>query len=287
MSHFSVLAIERKNGKKDIYDMMAPYDENLEVEPRIYKTKQELIEEEKDHLHNIINNDMIKEYLKDPDAFKAKHSGLGEKYRIEWVENELDRYYKFTAGSYTDEDYYQAAIEDEDPDKFDKDGNLMTTYNEDSKYDYYGEGGRWSGMIILKDGSKVDSAAVKDIDWEAMNKLDPDQEQHIRDLWKYYVNEEGTKAQREKFQKDNFIFYKKEYYIERYGTVEEHLKQAGLWETHSVVDDDGWYEAGQMGWFGCSSETPEEESDWTKKYYDRFIKNLDPEDVITVLDCHI
>lgn len=287
MSHFSVLAIQKHNSHKDIEDMMAPYDENLEVEPRIYKTKQQLIDEEKDRLAHILDNDQVKEYLKDPEAFKAKNSGVGQTYRIDWVERQLDDYYKYAAGSYTDEDFYKSAIEDEDPDKFDEDGNLMTTYNEDSKYDYYGEEGRWSGEIILKDGSHVDSASVGDIDWKAMNTLDKDQEKFIRDLWKFYINKQGTKAQQDKFMKDNFIFYKESYYTERYGTMEEHLRQAGMWATFAVVDENGWHEQGQMGWFGCSSDTPEEAGDWTKKFEDRFIKNLDPSDVITVLDCHI
>ena len=89
------------------------------------------------------------------------------------------------------------------------------------------------------------------------------------------------------FQKDNFIFYKESYYVERYGTMEEHLRQAGMWSTFAVVDENGWHEQGEMGWFGCSSETPEEAGDWTKKFEERFIKNCNPDDVLTVLDCHI
>ena len=286
MSHFTVLAIN-KHGNYDVDEMMAPYSENLETEPRIYKTKQELIDEEKDRLAHVLDNDLVKEYLADPAAFRAKNSGIGEKYRVEWVERQLDDYYKYAAGSYTDDDFYHSATEGKDPDEFDEDGNLMTTYNENSKYDYYTEGGRWDGLIILKNGSHVDSAEFKDIDWDAMNRLDPDQEKHIRELWRLYINKQGTKAEQEKFQKDNFIFYKESYYVERYGTMEEHLRQAGMWSTFAVVDEDGWHEQGEMGWFGCSSETPEEAGDWTKKFEERFIKNCNPDDVLTVLDCHI
>lgn len=286
MSHFSVLAIQ-KHGRGDIDDMMAPYDENLEAEPRIDKTRQELIDEEKNRLAHILDGDLVKEYLKDAEAFKAKYSGVGDKYKIEYAERQLADYYKYAAGSYTEEDYYQSAIEGEDPDRFDEDGNLMTTYNENSKYDYYGEGGRWNGMIILKNGSRVDSAEFKDIDWKAMNTLDPTEEKRIRELWRLYINKGGTKQEQEKFQKDNFIFYKESYYIERYGTMEEHLRQAGMWSTFAVVDEDGWHEQGEMGWFGMSSDTPEEAGDWTKKFEERFIKNCNPDDVLTVLDCHI
>lgn len=283
MSHFSVLAIQKAKCYRDINDMMAPYDENLETEPRIYRTKQEVIEREKNRLANLLSNSLIKEYLDDPEEFKKNNS----EYKIEWVEARLQEYYKYAAGSYNDEDYYKSAIEGEDPDKFDEDGNELTTYNEDAKYDYYCEGGRWDGMIILKDGSHADQAEMKDVDWEAMNKLTADQEKHIRDLWRIYIEKKGTKKEEEEFLKEHPFIYKESYYKDRYGTVEEHLRQDALWSTFAVVDENGWHEQGQMGWFGCSSETPEEAGDWTSKFEERFIKDLEPDDVITVLDCHI
>ena len=43
MSHFTVAVITAKKEKLD--EMLAPYDENLEVEPYIEKTKKEIIKE--------------------------------------------------------------------------------------------------------------------------------------------------------------------------------------------------------------------------------------------------
>lgn len=57
--------------------------------------------------------------------------------------------------------------------------------------------------------------------------------------------------------------------------------------TFAVLNADGWCELGQMGWWGLSSETPEEAKQWRKKYWNRFLKDLKPETWISVYDCHI
>ena len=58
--------------------------------------------------------------------------------------------------------------------------------------------------------------------------------------------------------------------------------------TYAVVTSDGeWHGCGEMGWFGMSSETPEESEDWDINYYKNFIATADPEDWITIVDCHI
>src|SRR5690606_6757529 len=49
-----------------------------------------------------------------------------------------------------------------------------TTYNPQSKWDWYQIGGRWSGLLILLDGSTVDQARKGDIDWAATNTAQHD-----------------------------------------------------------------------------------------------------------------
>jgi hypothetical protein len=45
-------------------------------------------------------------------------------------------------------------------------GTVRSTYNPDSKWDWYVVGGRWSGEIVLKAGSGVDTALAGDVDWD-------------------------------------------------------------------------------------------------------------------------
>lgn len=290
MSHFNVLVIN-KHGARDIDDIMAPYSESLETAPRIYKTKQEMIEDEKKRLANIPNKALVQEYLKDPEAFKANGAvEPGERYKIKLVEDLLEQHRKYLAGEYkSDEDFYQSALDfrDPSPDMIDDDGNLLTTYNNNAKYDYYVEGGRWDGMLILKDGTTANTAPFRDIDWDAMNKLTPEQEKNIHDVWRLHVRKEGTWKERKEFKKEHPFLYIDAYYLECYGTEEEHLRRASLWQTFAVVKENRWYGKGEMGWFGASSETEEEGKVWADSFEERFIKNCDPDDELTILDCHI
>ena len=54
MSHFKVAVITAK--KEKLEEMLASYDENLEVEPYIEKTKKEIIKEAKSEKKIILKN---------------------------------------------------------------------------------------------------------------------------------------------------------------------------------------------------------------------------------------
>lgn len=56
---------------------------------------------------------------------------------------------------------------------------------------------------------------------------------------------------------------------------------------YAALDDDGWHAPGKMGWFGCSSDTPEEKSAHDKEFVRRFIKQASPDTTLVVVDCHI
>lgn len=53
----------------------------------------------------------------------------------------------------------------------DEDENLLSTYNEDSQWDWYTIGGRWDGYLILKDRTHSNQDYFDNIDWKALNKL--------------------------------------------------------------------------------------------------------------------
>ena len=59
-------------------------------------------------------------------------------------------------------------------------------------------------------------------------------------------------------------------------------------EFYAVITPDGkWYAEGDMGWFGCSSATPEEFKKWCEHYKEIFLDNADPKWILTIVDCHI
>ena len=72
-------------------------------------------------------------------------------------------------------------------------------------------------------------------------------------------------------------------------TKEEYveLERKGAVVTFAVLKDGEWFEKGSMGWFGMSSETKEESESWDRSFHDRFLKDLGPNALITIVDCHI
>ena len=152
----------------------------------------------------------------------------------------------------TDDECWQYMARDYDT--IDKAGNLYATYNPDSRWDYWLEGGRWNGLLRLKDGTRANSAKIKDIDFSL------DQEEYKRSLrfWDIIVDHKPLEPD----EKKPFQFWKEEYYREYFGDRETYARRMAQFSTAAVVTSDGiWCERGTVGWFGCSDETPEEAQD--------------------------
>ena len=160
----------------------------------------------------------------------------------------------------------------------DEDGNIYTTYNPQSKWDWYEVGGRWDGYLSVN-GEHVNTAHVGEIDFS------PDEETYKKSLryWDVVVGHAPAETPEE-----GFSLYNEKYYLDYYGDRETFARRQSAFMTHAVITPDGvWHEQGQMGWFGLSSETPDESADWAEHYLERFIKNADPKLMMTIVDCHI
>lgn len=57
--------------------------------------------------------------------------------------------------------------------------------------------------------------------------------------------------------------------------------------TYAALDDDGWHAPGEMGWFGCSTDTPDEKGAFVKAFFGKFVKTAQPDDLLVIVDCHI
>ena len=161
----------------------------------------------------------------------------------------------------------------------DADGNIYTTYNPQSKWDWYEEGGRYCNLLKLKNGKTADSARVSDIDFS-------DDEKAYRDALRFWdVVVDGAPAEE---GEDYFSIYNPEYYKKYYGDRESYAKACAQWSTFAVLTPDGvWHEPGKMGWWGMSNESPEDSKDWHANYHERFIAAADPNWNLTIVDCHI
>ena len=169
--------------------------------------------------------------------------------------------------------------------------------NPDAKWDWWVIGGRWKGLLKAKEGNhgeisllcpipnepgRYSQAKVKNIDFT------PDKEEYEKHLRWWEVVMEDSPLRPGEDKSDFLNFYNKEYLIKRYKNKETYARIESSFTTYAVVLPDGtWYQKGQMGWFGCGSETADASYEWDMKYKENFIDKADPEWVLTIVDCHI
>ena len=275
MSHYTV-AVFTKPGGKSVDELLAPFDENIQVAPYVRETKAEIIAKAREKCDKLIKD--MKTYAEADNT---------EELNAYWLESEHinpPRLHKYWAEilnyqHMTDEQVYAANV-DEDED-YNENGDRLSTYNPNSKWDWYSEGGRWSGLLRIKSGEKVDTALVKEIDFSP----DPKEYEYLKHWYEVVVEGKPMNAGD---VPDNFKeLFGKEYYIERYKDADDYATKETAFHTFALLTPEGvWHEPGQMGWFACDDSTPESQADYDK-FFDEFIKNADPELSLTIIDCHI
>ena len=231
MSHFTV-GVLLKEGDKDLEELLAPYQENNMGDcPEEYLEFVDCTDEIVDGWENYKNNK--EEYDKECDS----------------IEEYATQYFGYIT----------------------EDGKYGYYENPNAKWDWYVIGGRWSNMLLTKDGEKTDFARLKDIDW---NKISENKRLKAEHVWD---------NQPESWFEKHFV-----HGINDSDTRESYVKRMSEFSTAAVITPDGkWHEKGTMGWFGISSETEEEANQWSNDFHDSFIKNADQDLILVIVDCHI
>lgn len=280
MSHFTVAVITDKLNK--IEEMLAPYSENMEVESYVDETKEAIINSAKERKERILQR-------------KEKGEEL-DKYDIEYL------------NANTDEELYKLEIYDDE--SYDENGNHLTTYNPNSKWDWYEIGGRWNKILLVKENIEdieegtpswgnldsinkkapegfkwVTGAKIKDIEFEKAIEFNNTYNKSIR-FWELYVEGQEPQNEEEK-EMIKWEIYKKEYYIERYETKENYAKINSIFTTWALLDEKGWHEKGKMGWFAMANDTKDSELLFIEKFTETIQKPENQDKYLVIVDCHI
>jgi len=296
MSHYAVLVIG-----DNVEEQLEKYDEQLEMPEYVRYTKEELIANEKKEIEEY-KNGRYAEYLADP--IKYAEGCNNNEGHLKYISEDFPKKLEMN-----DEEIYAEAIKYYEEEELGPNGEVYSTYNPDSKWDWYEVGGRYAGRIVVKEGVeidepnfswgwreedkdkvvaegvKTDSAYIKDVDFSKMHRTEEDYNEALR-YWELVV--EGDKPKnKEEEEQIKFTWYKPEYYVERYKNKETYAKCQSSFAMWAVVKDGVWYEKGQMGWWAMSNETHDEAVDWELNFFDRFIKDLSDDTLITIVDCHI
>lgn len=256
MSHYSVLIATKEEPTSEIINaILDPYDENKEVPPYIASTKEELIK-------NFIQDTMTRmnEYEKNPESISQDYYNEVLSKAIQYTTaNDREAIYKMATRFY-------------EPNEFDAEGNLISTYNPNSKWDWWVVGGRFDGAFphnVMK------ASDLKSIEFSEINNLEEKYPQEYAYYQRLITGKEDS-------------FYRLEYLQERYPTFEAYLYSTKNPVSYAFIDLEGnWHEPGKMLMFGCSTSTPQESSNWDKDFYKKFIEPLPENTWITLIDCHI
>lgn len=275
--HYSI-AVITKNGNYE--DVLEPYNENLEVEPYLYKTRNELIKEKRDDLLGWDETSYYLRFLQETFDYSSDEA----------LFNSIKEYMS------KDEHY-----------SFDDEGNLYATWNRSPLWDYYRVGGRFSGTLVLKENIKpkhdnsfydilleydkdnriaCDHAQVKDIDFIKTCEQDKEYLEYSARFWDVYVEGFPRKSSEKKSDYESII--KKEWFKENYGDKQTYLNSlcsfpvcALMTETKIIAPsgDSAFY------WMD-KTEIPKTHREFLRRKGD-LIASLNPTDWITIVDCHL
>lgn len=248
--HYSVLVIT-SDGNYD--GALFPYSEHLKVAPYLDKTREDLIAEKKKNLEQAQTekNKSWKKYL------ETMFDWTNDNTLLESIK-EVDQQEGYT---------------------FDEKGNRYTDYNPLSKWDWYAVGGRWSNLLHIKGKKyKVDEAQVKNIDFDAY-KLKQKEIDYFTRKWDVIVNGAKPKDKEEY----NGLFDSKKALLMDYGTLERYLKVQGSLFTAAMLHHGEWIVPEEDS---CISNDTKNIENYENKYF-YLLSHLDPNDWVTVIDCHI
>lgn len=299
MSHYTVMAIQRDGEGKSVDELMAPYDENLEVEPYVRWTKAELLKIEREKYL------AYQRGLKVAEDVGWDEEAYGERLLTEnlpsimWLKVVRDKY--ATIAEATDEELWPLAKKHY-ADHLDADGNYVSTCNPMARWDYWGEGCGESlepkeGVDLDPDDYDPDSALAKAVDWD--ETLNPTPSRHAKikagRIWDAIVLGKYPKG-----VVDRVAWLSEEYGpviqswtpddVKAIGKTRERFVKVWTdysWVPYAVVDSDGWHAPGKVGWFGASDEEPGAWKAWKENFRRDWVDTLAPGDRVTLIDCHI
>jgi len=136
MSHSVVAVIIDQNQK--LSDVLAPFDENMRVAPYVAFTREEKLAERAKTIATITRN------------LEREMAKPKEKRNAEWMERASK--YKDELEGMTEDEFYAKQCEGRE---LNEHGQPTSTYNPNSKWDWYSVGGRWAGHFKVKDGVAV------------------------------------------------------------------------------------------------------------------------------------
>lgn len=252
-----------------IEEKLEPFDESLEFEPYVFKTKEELIKDRRQNIKDAMNTRVAKEYFENPIQYVKENPDEKEYIKhILGLQDELSK----------SDDELWLDIEPMLSDVLDKDNNYISTHNKQGKWDWWVIGGRFENTLLDKNNNKVTIIKVKDLSTEPEEK----EIERSKRFWEIIVEKEEPKTEEEKAIT---TFYNENYYLDKYGNKEEFVKHQTSNLPYALLVNNEWIEPGKMLSFGMDTSNANTQKKFRKEYKE-ILKGLNDNDIIVVVDCH-
>lgn len=230
-------------------ELLKKYDSNLKLEPYIkyhYKDAGKLRKKSIKLMQDIIDN-KDKTALNDItiDYFKERVNALKNM-------SDFDYYTCITTGL-----------------NFNKDGDAITTENPDGKYKTCRIGKNLCIPLKLKTGKEVLQAKAKDVDWVSMHLINQDV---YKAAWELFHKEREPKTETEKTIYENVKNQNR--YFENFDSEDKYVEYNCSYWNYAYLDEKGWLDADDH-----------KNYEWITKFYDKFVKKLKPDDLVTIYEC--
>ena len=192
-----------------------------------------------------------------------------------------------------------------------------SSYNPDSKWDWYQVGGRWGGFFTTKNGVAVDTAKKSEIDFDGMRNDKRNKAIHyygqlqeafggsipkLSITWEeaMAIPDKSRDEQREIFhsqdamelvkiaKENNKELFGWSFDLEEFDCTEDEYGQRAYnsaVSTYAVVKDGVWYQKGEMGWWGMSTDEVTQD-EWDIQLT-KMINECSNNTEFALVDCHI
>lgn len=156
MSHFITLVFTKENGRT-VEELLAPYDENIVYAPYVLYTREQAIAKIRKEIEDYKNGPYT-EYVSSPKKYEESHPNAEH---INYLKNKFPKKLKWT-----DDECYEDMKGRFDEDMIKLNGDLLSTYNPNSKWDWYTIGGRWNNYLKTLSGETTNEDYASEIDWK-------------------------------------------------------------------------------------------------------------------------
>lgn len=163
-----------------------------------------------------------------------------------------------------------------------EDGKWGYRSNPNGYWDYYS----LDGKEYLFDVPEETALRVGNDDWTGYYRKndyiwypdDPEAKKDACEFWDDFIGENA--------KCNPPGFYTRGYYLERYVTKDQYVKEMGRTTPYAFITPDGkWHAPGRVGWFAISDETADDYNKYLEEW-DAFIAS-EGNPYVSLVDCHI